>query len=104
MTVSLKKNLRRHVLVRFRKVVLRQHLSQHRLLPCAYVSEHKARKVLGVIEPSGQDQDHCRGDYSEMPHPAAKGDKGRSKGQKSPQFRFYSGKCFHLKIYYFCTE
>lgn len=74
------------------KVELRQHLSRHGLSPCAQVSKHKARKVLEVEEPSGQDQDHCRGVCSEQSHPAAKGDKIRNKGQKSPQFRSYSGK------------
>ncbi|MCI4390525.1 hypothetical protein PGIGA_G00123470 [Pangasianodon gigas] len=72
------------------KVVLRQHLSRHGLSPCAQVSKHKARKVLEVAEPSGQDQDHGRGECGEQPHPASKGDKGRGKGQKGTQFRSYS--------------
>lgn len=74
------------------KVVLRQHLSRHGLSPCAQVCKHKARKVLEVAEPSGQDQDHGRGECGEQSHAAVKGDQGRVKGQKSPQFRSYSGK------------
>lgn len=74
------------------KMVLRQHLARHGRSPCVEVSKHKARMMLEVVEPSGQDQDHGRGECGEQPHPAAKGDKARGKGQKSPQFRSYSGK------------
>lgn len=74
------------------KILLRQDLSRNGPSPCAQVSKHKTRKVLEVAEPSGQDQDHGRGECGEHPHPAAKGDKGRGKGQKGTQFRPYSGK------------
>ncbi|XP_060761602.1 bucky ball isoform X2 [Neoarius graeffei] len=72
------------------KAVLRQHLSRHELSPCAEVSKHKTRKVLEVSEPSGQDQDHSRGECGELLHHATKGDKSRGKAQKGTQSRSYS--------------
>ncbi|GAA6099685.1 bucky ball isoform X1 [Tachysurus ichikawai] len=72
------------------KILLRQHLSRHGLSSCAQVSKHTARKVQEVGEPSGKDQDHGRGECGEQHHPAAKGDKGRGKGQTVTQFRSYS--------------
>ncbi|XP_060715665.1 bucky ball [Tachysurus vachellii] len=70
------------------KTLLRQNISRHGLSSCAQVSKHKARKVQEVEEPIGKD--HDRGECGEQHHPAAKGDKGRGKGQKVTRFRSYS--------------